>query len=76
MKSSLDDLIAYIGSTADSDQSGDYDSLRVGEKRSFEDFVAAELDDSDQPKVFANDLLDEVREYQGMLRRTKRFRRQ
>jgi hypothetical protein len=76
MKSSFDNPIAYINSTADSDQSGDYDSRRVGEKRSFEDFVAAELDDSDQPKAFANDLLDEIREYQGMLRRTKRFRRQ
>jgi hypothetical protein len=75
MKSSLDNLIAYIGSTADSDQSGDYDGMKVGEKRSFEDFVAAELDDSDQPKTFANDLLDEIREYQGMLRRTKRFHR-
>ena len=39
MKSSLDGLIAYIESTADSDQSGDYDSMRVGEKRSFEDFI-------------------------------------
>ena len=76
MKSSLDSLIAYIESTADSDQSGDYDGMRVGEKRSFEDFVTAELDDSDQPKAFANDLLDEIREYQGMLRRTKIFQRQ
>jgi len=41
MKSSLDNLIAYINSTADSDQSGDYDGMRVGEKRSFEDFIAA-----------------------------------
>ena len=76
MKSSLDNLIAYIGSTADSDQSGDYDSMGVGEKRSFEDFVADELDDSDQPKTFVNDFIDEIREYQGMLRRTKRFHRQ
>jgi hypothetical protein len=76
MKSSFDNLIAYINSTADSDQSGDYDGKRIGEKRSFEDFVAAELDDSDQPKAFANDVLDEIRKYQGMLQRTKRFRRQ
>jgi hypothetical protein len=75
MKCSLDNLIAYIESTADSDQSGDYDGMRVGEKRSFEDFIAAELDDSDQPKANSNDLLDEIREYQGMLRRTKRFQR-
>jgi hypothetical protein len=53
MKSSLDNLITYIGSTADSDQSGDYDGMIVGEKRSFENFVAAELDNSDQPKTFA-----------------------
>jgi hypothetical protein len=76
MKSSSDDLLAYIGSTADSDQSGDYDGMTVGEKRSFEDFLIAELDDSDQPKAFASDLLDEIREYQGMLRRTKAFQRQ
>lgn len=76
MKSSFDNLLAYIGSTADSDQSGDYDGKGVGEKRSFEDFVTAELDDSDQPKAFAKDLLDEIREYQGILRRTKAFQRQ
>ena len=75
MKSSLDNLIAYIGSTADSDQTGDYGSMTIGEKRSFEDFVAAELDDSDQPKTFANELLGEIMEYQEMLR-TKRSRRQ
>jgi hypothetical protein len=76
MKSSSDDLLAYIGSTADSDQSGDYDDMSVGEKRSFEDFVTTELDDSDQPKAFASDLLEEIRQYQGMLRRTKAFQRQ
>jgi len=73
MKSSLDNLIAYSGSTADSDQRGDYDGMRVGEKRSFEGFVAAELDNSDQPKAFANDLLDEIRQYQGMLRQLPRI---
>jgi hypothetical protein len=50
--------------------------MRVGEKRSFKDFITAEFDDSDQPKAFANDLLDEIGEYQGMLRRTKAFQRQ
>jgi hypothetical protein len=65
MKSSLDGLIAYIESTADSDQSGDYDSMRVGEKRSFKDFITAEFDDSDQPKAFANDLLDEIGSTKG-----------
>ena len=76
MKSSLDNLIAYIGSTADSDQTGDYGCMGIGEKRSFEDFVAAELDDSDQPKTFANELLGEIMEYQEMLQYTKRSRRQ
>jgi hypothetical protein len=76
MKSFLDSLIAYINSTADSDQSGDYDGVRVGKKRSFQDFIAAELDDSDQPKVFANDLISEIGQYQGMLRRTKAIQRQ
>jgi hypothetical protein len=47
MKSSFDNLLAYINGTADSDQSGYYDRIGVGEKRSFKDFVAAELDDSD-----------------------------
>jgi hypothetical protein len=56
MKSSLDNLIAYINNAADSDQSGDYDDVRVEEKRSFADFDTAELDDTDQPKAFANDL--------------------
>ncbi len=46
MKSSLDNLIAYINSTVDSDQSGDYNDVRVGEKWSFKDFVTTELDDS------------------------------
>ena len=75
MKSSLDSLIAYVDSTADSDQSGDYYSVRVGEKRSFDDFVTTELDDSDQPKLSANDLINEIEKYQGMLRRTKAFQR-
>jgi hypothetical protein len=47
--------------------------MRGGEKRSFEDFIVAKLDNSDQLKVFANDLLNKIREYQGMLRRSKRF---
>jgi hypothetical protein len=76
MKSSLDNLIAYIGSTADSDQSSNYNGMRVGVKQSFEDFIAAELNDSDQPKAFASDILDEILEYQGMLQRTKRLQRQ
>ncbi len=33
IKSSLDDLIAYIGITADSDQSGDYSDMGLREKR-------------------------------------------
>jgi hypothetical protein len=76
MKSSLDNLIACIGSTADSDPSGDYDGVTVGEKRSFEDFITAELDDSDQSKAFADDLIDEIKGYQGVLRSTKKFQRQ
>lgn len=73
LKSSLDHLITYVGSTPDSDQTGDYGSMGMGRKRSFEDFVAAELDDSDQPNIFASKFLDELRKYQGMLRRIKRF---
>lgn len=73
MKFALDNLTAYIGSTADSDQSGDYDNVRVGQKRSFQEFITSELDDSDQPEVFANDLVCEIRKYQRMLRRTQAF---
>lgn len=72
MKSFLDHLIAYISSTADSDQTGDYNSMGMRRKRFFDDFVAAKLDNSDQPMAFANNLLDEIREYEGMLRRIKR----
>jgi len=76
MKSFLNNLIAYVESTADSDQSGNYDGMGVEEQRSFEDFIATELDNSDQQKAFANDLLREIREYQGILWRTKRFQPQ
>ena len=37
--------------------------LTIEEKRSFEDFVTTKLDDSDQPKIFANNLLDKIRKY-------------
>ena len=34
--------------------------MKVGEKRSFEDFVTTELDNNDQPKAFLNDLVCET----------------
>ena len=71
----LEYLIPYIRSTPDSDQSGDFDNVIVGEKRSFEDFVSDELDNSDQLKSLVSDLAYEINEYQGMLRRTKEFQR-
>jgi len=72
----LDHLFVHANSTVDSDRSGDYDSVTTGEKRSFEDFLNAELDSSDQWKVFANDLVNEIEEYQGVLRRIKAFQRE
>jgi hypothetical protein len=68
MVAPLNDLNAYIGSIPDSDQSGDYNSARVGEKRSFQNFIAAQLYDSGQSKSFVTDLLFGIKEYQGILR--------
>ena len=76
LRSALDGLIAYIRSTADSDQSGDYNGMGVGEKRSFQDFITSELDDSEQPRISIDKLKEEIRKYRGMLRRTKAFQRQ
>ncbi|KAH6672826.1 hypothetical protein B0J14DRAFT_667468 [Halenospora varia] len=39
-------VITILNSPADSDQSGDYGSMTVGEKRTFKDFVSDKLDDS------------------------------
>ena len=52
----LESLTTYIRSTVDSDRSGDYDSVAIGEKRTFKDFVRDELDDSDQRKSLVKDL--------------------
>ena len=68
----VENLTLYIQSIADSGRSGDYGVI-VGEKRSFADFVSTELDDSDQPKAFVNELVYEVESYQKILRRTKEF---
>jgi len=74
MSSILENLAVHIQSTADSDQTGDYGSMALWERRSFEDFVSDLLDDSDQPKSLVQDLVYEITEYQGILRRTKEFR--
>jgi len=43
MDSILGDLTAYIGSTADGDQTGDYCSMEIWERRTFEDIVGNTL---------------------------------
>ena len=60
-------LILYIQSTLDSDQSGDFDDMIVGEKWSFKDFVSDELNKSNQLKSLVSDLAYEINKYQGML---------
>lgn len=76
MNSILESLTVHIQSTADSDLTGDYGRMALGERRSFEDFVSDMLDDSDQPKSLIQDLVYEMKEYQGILRRTKKFRQE
>ncbi|KAE8440869.1 hypothetical protein EG329_006367 [Mollisiaceae sp. DMI_Dod_QoI] len=63
MKPVLDNLTAHIYSTADSDRSSDYNSVRVGGKRSLGDFITAEIDGSDQLRILANNLINKMREY-------------
>ena len=70
MKSHLENIGAYVDSTADTDQTGDYGGGRPGKKRSFADFVAAELVDSEQPKKSVLRLLSELDKYQEILGRT------
>jgi hypothetical protein len=76
MNSILENLAMHIQSTANSDLTGDYSSMVLWERRSLEDFVSDMLDDSDQPKSLVQDLVYEMEEYQGILRRTKKFRRE
>jgi hypothetical protein len=64
----LDGMYDYIGSTADSDQSGDYGRKA---KRSFRDFVAAELVDSKESEGLAFEFIGHIHQYQGTLKRIK-----
>jgi len=59
----LEYLILYIQSTLDSDWSGDFNNMIVGEKWSFEDFVSDKLDNSDQLKSLVSNLAYEINEY-------------
>ena len=60
----------HIQSTADSDWTRDYGRITLRKRQSFEDFVNHILDNSDQPKSLVQDLIYEIEEYQGILRRT------
>lgn len=75
MDSILWGLIAYIGSTADSDQTRYYGSMEIWKWWTFEDFVDNELRNSNYPISLLMEFKGELDEYHGMLQRTKDFQR-
>jgi hypothetical protein len=72
IKENCDVLCYFIFNPPDMDQSGDYTRVRVGEKRSFEEFIDEQLNEIDKPIIAANNILSELEKHRRKLRHTKK----